>query len=49
VYETVKNDFLPAEMSVAIDSIDPKDMVNKWITDTEHYGVTIWSAASSTQ
>lgn len=48
VYETVKNDFLPSEMSVAIDSIDPKDMVNSWIADTEHYGITTWSNTSST-
>lgn len=47
VYETVKNDFLPSEMSVAIDSIDPKDMVNSWIADTEHYGITTWSNAGS--
>ena len=34
-------------MSVAIDSIDPKDMVNSWIADTEHYGITTWSNAGS--
>ena len=43
----VKREFLPSEMSVAIDSIDPKDMVNSWIADTEHYGITIWSNAGS--
>lgn len=43
----VKREFLPSEMSVAIDSISPKDMVNSWIADTEHYGITTWSNAGS--
>lgn len=43
----VKREFLPSEMSVAIDSIDPKDMVNSWIADTEHYGITTWSNTGS--
>lgn len=47
VYETVKNDFLPSEMSLAIDNINPKNMVNDWIADEEHYGITIWSNAGS--
>lgn len=47
VYETVKNDFLPVEMGPAIDSIDPKNTVNNWIADTEHYGITTWSNAGS--
>lgn len=43
----VRREFLPSEMSVAIDSIDPKDIVNSWIADTEHYGITTWSNAGS--
>ena len=43
----MKREFLPSEMSSAIDSIDPKDVVNSWIADTEHYGITTWSNAGS--
>lgn len=43
----LKREFLPSEMSSAIDSIDPKDVVNSWIADTEHYGITTWSNAGS--